>query len=80
MLGSERVQKAVGVVTARDDFVTRLFAQCVGGRVGFSDLPFSYTVQGARPLVEHHTAHTHTSEDDERVQGATTRARRMAGI
>ena len=68
-LSSERVQKAVGVVTAREDFATSLFALYIRVRLGFSDLPFSYTVQGARPLVEHHTAHTHTSEDDERVHG-----------
>ena len=63
-------------MTAREDFATSLFALYIRVRLGFSDLPFSYTVQGARPLVEHHTAHTHTSEDDERVTGATTRARR----
>ena len=69
-------------MTAREDFATSLFALYIRVRLGFSDLPFSYTVQGARPLVEHHTAHTHTSEDEQRVTGATTQCatRRMAGL
>ena len=56
-------------MTAREDFATSLFALYIRGRLGFSNPPFTYSVQGARPVVEHHTAHTHTSEDDERVHG-----------
>ena len=54
-------------MTAQNEFMTYLFAQCISGRVGFFEPPFSYSVEGARPLVEHHTAHMHTPEDEQRV-------------